>query len=91
MLTKRQKQTLDFITTFKKRQGIAPSLEEIKKHLKLSSVSTAHHHVKKLQESGYLYKEYNKPRAVSPIKEKEIIEVPVMGVLPQGCRLNPLK
>ena len=75
MLTKRQKQALDFITSFQKKKGFSPSLEEIKKHLKLSSVSTAHHHVKKLQEAGYLQKEYNQPRSVSARNEKATIEV----------------
>lgn len=84
MLTKRQKQTLDFITSFNKKKGISPSLEEIKKHLKLSSVSTAHHHVKKLQEAGYLKKEYNQPRAVSARNEKATIEVPLVGTIAAG-------
>ena len=30
MLTKRQKQALDFITSFEKKKGFSPSLEEIK-------------------------------------------------------------
>ena len=34
-LTKRQKQVLDFIVSFRKREGIAPCLEEIKTHLNL--------------------------------------------------------
>ncbi|MFH1566090.1 MAG: transcriptional repressor LexA, partial [bacterium] len=84
MLTKRQKQALDFITSFQKKQCFSPSLEEIKKHLKLSSVSTAHHHVKKLQESGYLKKEYNQPRAVSVRNEKTTIEVPLVGIIAAG-------
>jgi len=42
MLTKKQKQVLDFITSYQKRYGYSPSLEEIRKHFKLASVSTAH-------------------------------------------------
>ena len=59
MLTKRQKETLDFIKSYKNRYQYAPSLEEIKKHLRLSSVSTAYHHVRRLQEGGHLQKEHN--------------------------------
>jgi len=56
MLTKKQKQVLDFITEYSKKYGYAPSLEEIQKHFKLASVSTAHFHVAKLRDAGYLEK-----------------------------------
>ena len=91
MLTKRQKQTLDFITSFNRKRGISPSLEEIKRHLKLSSVSTAHHHVKKLQEAGYLQKEYNQPRAVSTRNEKVTIEVPLVGTIAAGQPIEAIE
>ncbi|MBU4299071.1 transcriptional repressor LexA [Patescibacteria group bacterium] len=91
MLTKRQKQTLDFIASFQKKRGFSPSLEEIKKYLKLSSVSTAHHHVKKLQESGYLQKEYNQPRAMSVRNEKATIEVPLVGTIAAGQPIEAIE
>ena len=53
-ITKRQKETLDFIKAYQKKKGYAPSLEEIKEHLGLASVSTAHHHVKALAAQGYV-------------------------------------
>jgi len=64
MLTKRQKQVLDFIKAFIKQHDYAPSLEEIKEHLGLSSVSTAHFHVQALQHKGFLRKDDNRPRAI---------------------------
>ncbi|MBI5152018.1 transcriptional repressor LexA, partial [Candidatus Peregrinibacteria bacterium] len=88
MLTKRQKQVLDFIKSFHELKRFSPSLEEIKKDLKLSSVSTAHHHVRRLQESGYLQKEYNQPRALSLAEEKETIEIPLIGTIVAG---NPIE
>lgn len=91
MLTKRQKQALDFIISFKKKRGIAPSLEEIKKHLKISSVSTAHHHVKKLQEAGYLQKEFNQPRAIATIEEKQTIEIPIIGAIAAGQPIEAIE
>ena len=65
MLTKRQKEVLDFIREYTAKYEYAPSLEEIKKHFKLASVSTAHYHINKLQKEGYLNKESNQPRAIS--------------------------
>lgn len=91
MQTKRQKQVLDFINSFKEKKGFSPSLEEIKKHLGLSSVSTAHHHVKNLQESGYLQKKYNQPRAVSLANEKRTIDVPVVGVIAAGQPIEAIE
>ena len=58
MLTKRQKQVLDFIRHYIDTHDYAPSLEEIKKHLRLSSVSTAHYHVEALKNMGYFVSGY---------------------------------
>lgn len=65
MLTKKQKEVLDFIESYTKKNSFAPSLEEIRKHFSLASVSTAHHYVKKLEEGGYVSKADNQPRGVA--------------------------
>ncbi len=91
MLTERQKYVLDFITFFQKKKGFAPSLEEIKKYLKVASVSTAHHYIKKLQEAGYLQKEQNQPRAVSTRNEKTTIEVPLIGTIAAGQPIEAIE
>jgi len=91
MITKRQKQVLDFIKSYKLKKKYAPSLEEIKKHFKFASVSTAHHHIKKLQESGYLQKEQNLPRAVSPAKTIETIKIPLAGTITAGQPIEALE
>ncbi|PIR71435.1 MAG: hypothetical protein COX89_02200 [Candidatus Nealsonbacteria bacterium CG_4_10_14_0_2_um_filter_37_10] len=56
MLTKRQKQILDYIKKYIKENGYAPSLEEIRRHFRLSSISTIHQHIETLKEKGYLKK-----------------------------------
>ena len=84
MLTKRQKQVLDYIKKYISKNDYAPSLEEIKKHLKLTSVSTAHFHVTKLQEAGYLHKEDNQPRAISPTNETKNVQIPLLGTIAAG-------
>jgi len=88
MLTKRQKQTLNYIKSFSEKKGYAPSLEEIKKHLKLSSVSTAHHHVKKLKEYGYLKKEAHHPRGIDTYKDEQMVKIPLLGKISAG---NPIQ
>ncbi len=73
-LTKNQKHVFDFIKQYEARKGYAPSLQEIRKHFKLASVSTAHHYVMKLQDAGYLDKESHQPRGIS-IAAKDIPQV----------------
>lgn len=84
MLTQRQKQVLDFVHSYFKKNEVSPSLEEIKKHLKLSSVSTAHHHIKVLQNKGYLYKEENKARSISVFEGEKLVKIPVVGRIAAG-------
>ncbi len=84
MLTKRQKQALDFIKSYTLKKGVAPSLEEIKGHLGLSSVSTAHHHVRALEDLGYLIKEDNQPRAIGVMEKELMVSIPMLGSIVAG-------
>ena len=54
MLTKKQKNILEFLQTYFQKKGYSPSHEEMKKHFKLSSVSTINHYMKVLEEKGYI-------------------------------------
>ena len=72
MITKKQKAVLDYIKKYQKKKTYAPSLEEIQKHFKHASVSTAHFYVKKLQEQGLLQKEDNQPRAISALENEKM-------------------
>ncbi len=91
MLTKRRKQVLNFITNYQKNKGYAPSLEEICKKFKLASVSTAHFHVSKLRDAGYLEKKENKPRAIDATKREEIIKVPIIGTIAAGQPIEAIE
>lgn len=91
MLTKRQKQILDFITSFTKKKGLSPSFEEIKKHLKLSSVSTIHFHIKKLQEEGYLSKGENRPRSISVYGSEQMVQIPFLGLIAAGQPIEAIQ
>jgi SOS regulatory protein LexA len=90
-ITKRQKETLDFIKAYRKKNGYAPSLEEIKHHLKLSSVSTAHHHVKALEAQGYLTKDDNQPRGVRVNIAEQMVQIPLMGLIAAGAPIAALE
>jgi len=84
MLTKKQTQVLNFIKAYMAKHNYAPSLEEIKHRFKLASVSTAHYYISKLQDAGFLNKEHNQPRAVSTVKAKQTIEIPILGAIAAG-------
>jgi len=90
-ITKRQKETLDFIKAYRKKKGYAPSLEEIKHHLRLSSVSTAHHHVKALEAQGYLQKDENQPRGISVNIAEQMVQIPLMGLIAAGMPIAALE
>ena len=90
-ITKRQKQTLDFIQSYRKKHGYAPSLEEIRKYLKLASVSTAHHHVKALEAQGFLQKDGNQPRGISVHMTEHMVQIPLMGLIAAGQPIMALE
>jgi len=90
MLTKRQKQILDFIENFIKNKDYSPSLEEIKKHFRLKSVSNIHDHLKKLQKEGYLNRETNRPRSIGLYKKTSTIEIPLLGLIAAGVPIEAI-
>ena len=91
MLTKKQKQVLDFVEKYRNKKKYSPSLEEIKRHFKLASVSTAHFHIKRLQESGYLQKEKNQPRAIDICKKEKMITIPLLGLIAAGHPIEAIQ
>ena len=91
MLTKRQKQVLNYIKKYITKNDYAPSLEEIKKHLKLASVSTAHYHVQALQNMGYLRKEDNQPRALDVFSEQKLVQIPILGIIAAGQPIEAIE
>lgn len=84
MLTKKQKQVLDFISSYHKKKGYAPSLEEISKKLKVASVSTAHFHVKKLQALGFIGRQDNRPRSIDVYKNEKMVNISLLGLISAG-------
>jgi len=94
MLTKRQKQILDYIKKYIKNHDYSPSLEEIGKHFKLSSVSGVHQHIEALKSKGYLNKIDNQPRTIEITKTKKssgLIEIPLLGTIAAGEPLEAVE
>ena len=91
MVRKKQKQVLDFITDYQKRKGYAPVLDEIRKKFKLASVSTAHFHVSKLRDLGYLAKTENKPRSIEVAGRETMIKIPLLGTIAAGKPIEAIQ
>ena len=91
MLNKRQVQILKFIKDYKVKNDVSPSLEEIKKHLKLSAVSTVHYHLQRLQDEGYLQKGFNQPRSTAPFNDVRTVNVPLLGRIAAGSPIEAIE
>ncbi len=64
MLTRRQREVLDFVEHYLKEKGYSPSLEEIARALGLRSLATVHRHVTNLCAKGYLKRDRNRGRSL---------------------------
>ena len=101
MLTKKQKELLDYINSVHKKFGISPSYDEMKDKLKLKSKSGIHRIISALEERGFIRKLANKARAieiiqnnknVSPTNEEinKIIEIPLYGKIAAGTPIEAI-
>ncbi|HUP26646.1 MAG TPA: DNA methyltransferase [Candidatus Limnocylindrales bacterium] len=87
ILTKRQAEVLNYIAKYTAHNKYAPTLAEIAKKFNLASVSTAHFHVTKLHEAGYLAKLGHKSRALKIYNA----ELSAMSRQPSGLPDNAKK
>lgn len=66
-LTTRQREILEFITTFIHERGYPPTLREIGEHFGIRSTNGVNDHLKALEKKGYLRREDLKSRAMWPV------------------------
>lgn len=93
-LTKRQKQILDYIKLYTKKEKISPTFEEIRKKLGLSAISTVHQHIETLARKGFLEKNGSSARGIE-LKESEnaqnFIEIPLAGIIAAGKPIEAIE
>ena len=63
-LTRRQKEILDYIDSFQRRNGLAPTHREICEQFGFSSYGTAYKHLKLLQQKGFLKRDRHQRRGL---------------------------
>jgi repressor LexA len=89
-LTKRQKEFLDYIRSYRSEHGISPTQREIREHFGLSSFGTIQKHLKRLEEKGALAREWNRSRGISPAVERPSSrEVGLLGYVAAGGPIEP--
>jgi repressor LexA len=64
VLTERQRQILDFLTSYVDAHGYPPTVREIGEAVGLASPSTVHAHLANLERAGLLKRDPTKPRAL---------------------------
>ncbi len=102
-LSERQVKILNFINLEVQQKGYPPSVREIGEAVGLSSSSTVHAHLAKLEKLGYIRRDQTKPRAIEVLynnpseghasfnsnhpTETTMINVPILGTVTAG---NPI-
>jgi repressor LexA len=92
-LTGIQIKIFEFIRDELSKRGYPPSVREIGETVGLSSTSSVHHQLSKLEEKGYIRRDRLKPRAIEILKlnpfasKNDIVEVPLIGTIAAG---NPI-
>ena len=99
MLTKKQKELLDYITLINKKNGISPSYEEMKNRLNLKSKSGIHRIISALEERGFIKKLANKARAIEVLNTNitipqeltnKVIDIPLYGKIAAGTPIEAI-
>lgn len=91
-LTKRQKQVYDYTKSYINRNGFSPTLEEIKKHFRLSSISTIHQHIGVLAKKGFITKDNNSARGIGLIeKTAKLVKIPLLGTIAAGQPIEAIQ
>ena len=86
--TPKQKQILDFISSFYKKEGYSPSLAEIARNFK-KSIPTIHQFIEALKEKGFLEKEENIWRGIIPNSATR--EIFLFGYIAAGQPIEPME
>jgi repressor LexA len=88
-LTKRQKEILDFIRSYRNEKGISPTQREILERFGLSSFGTVQKHLKRLEEKGALSRQWNQSRGISPSEQGSSRPVALLGLVAAGRPIEP--
>jgi repressor LexA len=93
VLTERQRQIFDFLTSYVERHGYPPTVREIGEAVGLASPSTVHAHLANLERAGLIKRDPTKPRALElvdrqsrakPVEADDVHRLPLVGEIAAG-------
>lgn len=91
-LSVRQREILEFIRSEVRSKGYPPSVREIGEAVGLSSSSTVHAHLERLEQLGYIRRDPTKPRAIELLTDdgptssnSQVVNVPLVGRVAAGA------
>jgi len=94
MITRRQKELLEYLREYIDHHGYAPTLEEIGRHFSLSSLATVHKHLQNLERKGRIRRLANHSRALELVPDGgagRAVPVPLLGCVAAGTPIEPVE
>lgn len=95
VVTKRQKEILDYLRDYTTRFGYAPTLAEIGRRFGLTSLATVHKHLKNLETKRLIRRQWNRSRAVelvSPSRKRQgVLDLPLLGIVAAGSPIEAVE
>lgn len=102
ILPKKKKQILEFLKDYVTKHGFAPTLSEIAKKFKVSSLATVHEHLAFLEKHGFIKRQGNiRSREVEIIRPDSEIEetylqgqtvgLPLVGLITAGAPIEAIE
>ncbi len=93
-LTKRQREIYNFVQGYLKKEGFAPTLQEIADNVGIASLSTIHKHLKNMEIKGAIRRDWNRGRSIELISNKvqpQTVEIQVLGKISAGAPIEALE
>ena len=88
MKISKQTEIYEYLKTYTENKGYPPSVREICEAVSLSSTSTVHGHLKRLERKGMIKRDPTKPRALEIAElsapKREMIDIPIIGKIIKG-------
>ncbi len=94
VLTRRQKELLDYLRQYIEERGYAPTLEEIGEHFALTSLATVHKHLSNLETKGMIRRTWNHSRAIELVEQPRrsgAVDLPLLGTVAAGAPIEELE
>ena len=88
-----QRQTLEFLRNFIAEKGYAPTLKDIASHIGVKSLSTAHFHLERLVDKGFIKRGDDGMVELVEVAKPELgpTAVPLVGVIAAGMPIEAIE